>query len=609
MKKFAGIALVLLTALWPLASRAQVDGGSTDLFLGTCTPDSYEANNDISTAKPVTEGTIGNLTACDNDENDWYSITVPANAGIVVDIAFLHAHADLDLYLYDAAATGTPVHSSSSTSDNEKVYKMIFATQTNVLIKVLNYDWEDSMWAPYTMTVAIHPGGYDPCAPDDSYEPNDTSATAKPVTAGSPITNLIGCDEDWYSISVPANNGIVVDATFLDDDGNLDLYLYDAAATATSLHSSLSYTDNERVYKELFTTATNVLIRVRQSAYGLPERVSYTLTVALHPGGFDPCAPDDGHEPNDTSATAKPITAGSEVTGLVACDDDWYSLSVPADNGLVVDATFLDDDGNIDLYLYEAGATPTQLHSSTSYTDNERVYAELFDAATNVLIRVRSDGSRSQQAYSLTATLHAGGYDPCSPDDSYEPNDDEAHAAALTVPGTFTSLVGCDSDWYSFSLPAGQGATVDIDFTDDDADLDLYIYEAADTSTAVDSSTGTSDTEEVCADPVSAATDMLIRVRNFSQSSGGTSDYTMTVTLQNTQCSGSSPDGGVVTTDASATDTSGGQDTRNGGTDAASADAGDGGGGGCLCSGARLSGSGALLVLGLALVAVRRRRR
>jgi len=462
-------------------------------------------------------------------------------------------------------------------------------------------------------------GGQGPCSAD-SNEPNDDFSAATAVSVPGSFPGLTACeDDDWFSFTVPADSGLVVDLTFLHADADLDLFIYDAAATGTSLHSSAGVDDNEKVVIEHLAAATPLLVKVKNYS-GSSRWAAYSLDITTHPGGFDPCVDDDAREDNDDSSSPSALTAAGAVPGLVGCDEDWYSFSVPAANGVSVDIDFLDADANLNLYLYDAAATTTSLHSSTSSTDNESTYLEVVDQATQLLIRVdNSDESNYLTAdYTLTVGLHPGSYEPCANEDSYEPNDDEVRAAPITAPGTLADLLGCDQeDWYSFTAPANNRVTVDIAFLDDDADLDMSLYDASDTSFSLDSSSSTSDNETVEASAFCEDKPLFVKVRNFDFGNELSATYTMTVTFTPEDCNTTTTDAGTTPTDSGTTPTDSGttqNDAATSGTDSGGGGGGDDGGGddgGCLCSARGSSGTGILLLVGLALLGleVRRRRR
>ena len=108
---------------------AAAGAGVLNISLDPCAgmDDSYEENDDCSTAAAVSDGTITGLFASATDP-DHYSTCVDDGATIDIDILFIDAQADMDLFLWDAAdfncGTGfgtTDLANGFSVSDNETI--------------------------------------------------------------------------------------------------------------------------------------------------------------------------------------------------------------------------------------------------------------------------------------------------------------------------------------------------------------------------------------------------------------------------------------------------------------------------------------------------------
>ena len=84
-------------------------------------------------------------------------------------------------------------------------------------------------------------------------EPNDTAATAAPITPGVDMGPAAICegptvDEDWYKFTVPATaTTVTVAIQFVDAIGDLDLQVYSTADTQNPVGQSRGFTDGETV--------------------------------------------------------------------------------------------------------------------------------------------------------------------------------------------------------------------------------------------------------------------------------------------------------------------------------------------------------------------------
>jgi len=131
------------------------------------------------------------------------------------------------------------------------------------------------------------------CSRDDSYEDNEAAAQAKTITVPGTITNLVGCDDDWYAFSAPAGHGVRVTITFVDAQADLDLYIYAASNPARSLDSSASTGNSEQVTAGPFGAVTPLLVEVRNfdNNLGGNKLADYTMTIQFEAApGNDTCA-------------------------------------------------------------------------------------------------------------------------------------------------------------------------------------------------------------------------------------------------------------------------------------------------------------------------------
>jgi hypothetical protein len=319
-----------------------------------------------------------------------------------------------------------------------------------------------------------------PCT-DDSYEPNNSAADAKAITLSSnstttTVTGLKACDgeDDWFSFSVPRFKGVRVSLGFAHADSDLDLYLHTAADAVRALDSSTGTGDGEEVSVDLFTDATDLLVRVRNYSR---RPAAYTMTIVIAPpggadGGRTACAPDqvadggvvsrdagggscveDTYEPNDTAADAKTLTLDVDGTtnlaDLKTCGpDDWFKFAVPAAKKVSVTMDFLHADSDLDLSIHLASDPTSALDFSNGLTNQEVVDAVFFGAA-EALVHVKNYSVRPA-AYSLTIELT----DAECPADRMEEND-TAETARLLADAVYDGLTACpgDADHYRFTVP------------------------------------------------------------------------------------------------------------------------------------------------------------
>jgi len=168
----------------------------------------------------------------------------------------------------------------------------------------------------------------------DTYEPNDSQATAKPLQAGVPgFISFLG-DRDWYAVAVTQPGSILSLTLTTTAAGPVDLRytLYRPDGT-TVINSGLDGNgmDGPTRLEDVLPVAevgTYYLVVSDDRDDDASIEVGYALALALE---VDP-DPRDRTERNDDFGHAVPITSGSPVTqGFLAtrADEDWYRIEAP----------------------------------------------------------------------------------------------------------------------------------------------------------------------------------------------------------------------------------------------------------------------------------------
>ncbi|MCB9674961.1 MAG: hypothetical protein H6737_07585 [Alphaproteobacteria bacterium] len=117
----------------------------------------------------------------------------------------------------------------------------------------------------------------------------------------------------------------------------------------------------------------------------------------------DTCA-DDAQEPNDALDDAMASTGGA---GLVVCStsDDWWVVTVPDGYNLTAEVTFVNDDGDIDAWLYDSAGSV--LDVSQGVSDSEIVlWTNGEGAETDVFLEISLFGG-DRNTYDLAIDVSA----------------------------------------------------------------------------------------------------------------------------------------------------------------------------------------------------------
>ncbi len=205
---------------------------------------------------------------------------------------------------------------------------------------------------------------------DDRYEENDTIESAYDLSAysGTWLSSVDGLgvqyDQDWYEIYAdPGVESIQINCQFTNEDGDIDLALYDAYGNL--LARSQGTSNSEAINYALTSQDGGVFyIQVYYGNQGNTYDLRWTAIL------------DDKYEHNDSLATAYDLTANeqtwlSSINGLgIQYDQDWYKIYVsPGSERVQVDCQFTHSAGNINLSLYNASGTAVAFSSSND--DNE----------------------------------------------------------------------------------------------------------------------------------------------------------------------------------------------------------------------------------------------
>ncbi len=278
------------------------------------------------------------------------------------------------------------------------------------------------------LAVLCAPSASAQCPAADAFEPNDDCLTATPVTPGSyPGLTIdgpaIGENQDFFTISVNNGDILTVDLTFLNANGDVDLYLYDTTTPACGGTAAGDYlirgftaSDNESVSWANSTGAAETYT-IMVDFYDLSTTSpcnDYDLTVSVAP---DPCAgSDDGLEDNDDCASAVAMVDGTTAGLFVSkTDDDYYEVQVADGDTLTVDILFSDALGDLDLELYLDNAdcvADINVAGSFSTTDNESVsYTNTSGGVLTMYVHVyhwASDTTSDCNNYDLVITGSGG---------------------------------------------------------------------------------------------------------------------------------------------------------------------------------------------------------
>jgi hypothetical protein len=188
---------------------------------------------------------------------------------------------------------------------------------------------------------------------------------------------------------------------------------------------------------------------------------------------------DDGLEDNDTQGAPREISFPGFDQSLMSCggDSDWYAIYLTAKTRINIDVLYSIAGGNVDVALY--APTGELLALATSGNDDDGI-SQLGPATGMYTLHVYTtappDGYKGN-TYRLVL-------DGCL-EDTFENNDSMAFPRAITLPYD-ESLRSCpdDNDWFSFNVPVGATAEINVEYIWANGDVDIYMRDAAGTVVA-----------------------------------------------------------------------------------------------------------------------------
>ncbi len=420
-----------------------------------CTPrdDEYEPNDSLDEPAPLDEPGLYEDLRLLPDNEDWFAFEVCDGGTLDVALRFLHERGDLDLIVFNEA--GDEVGASRGVGDGELVVGRDLPAGLYVA-KVFGFG-EDPTRYDLVWGVAC-PAQVE----DDRFEENDNRRQAPRLEPGGhPELMITADDEDWFVVDTCRAGTLTVGITFLNDDGDLDLALFDGAGD--ELGSSLSMDDNEEVVLEELAGGP-VFIMVE--GWGGAEN-AYHLQIALD------CEPrvDDEWEDNDVFAEAAPMEEG-DYDGLrvLPRDDDWYLVDVACEGGTLDVAIGMDPEaGDLNLEVWSSGEELL----AESATDGGLERLSLPDLAADLYaVRVYGQGGAWNDYWLSTVISCPRGED----DDDFEENDSLLSAAPL-LPGFYDTLVWLDVDVYALDVCEAGTLTTRLFFAHDDGNLDLVVLD------------------------------------------------------------------------------------------------------------------------------------
>ncbi len=422
-----------------VAAYVPPDISNYTLNITNLVDDAFEQNDNLAAASTLAKGSYGNLFLADSD---YYNISLNADDNLTAQVARIGGTGYFDLVLF--APNGTELqsmrHFSTSTLGNLVLRNApVTGLYTIKLNPSQTYDYGN-----YSLLLAD--------ANDDIFEDNDGFATAALLTkSGISYGNLALFDDDYYNVSLIANENISVSLTRTTGVGAFNVSLFSIDQT-TELWYSNNIGSGHRVIAAHVPSSGAYTIRVRPvgGAWG-----NYSLNIAN--------LTDDAFEHNDTLASATELIVGTTYGSLCLYDVDVYKVYLTAGQNVSFNyyssmSLFVQGTVNVTLYapdqstvLFRVDNVEATSYMMMYYTFSVTLFTKPVSATGFYYLLITPNQQSCVDSYQLKI---GNAYD-----DRYEDND-LAGIAAEVVKFTNYYLALFDDDFFKIYLASGDSLRV-----------------------------------------------------------------------------------------------------------------------------------------------------
>jgi hypothetical protein len=422
----------------------------------------FEPNDTQPAAARIEAGTSYRGYICDDSDEDWFKLAVPAGRQLTVDLHNLPADFDLAVHHPDGSFAVSSVE--NGVADERAIVAATIAG--DYTIRVYGFSGSHSSADTYSLRalVGVAPGAG--CG--EWFEPNESFDAASAIQIGQSYSGLIcdASDQDWFRFSLAAGDDAAVDLFGLPAD--YDLFVYNPQGTLVG-ESRAGGTGDERVGL-IALSAGDYRARVVGYAGASDAMQPYSLRVTASAVAGGGCG--ESFEPNDTAETAAALQPATSQAGYIcsAGDEDWFQLTAISGDGIDVALTSLPADYDVEL----RGPGGQVIGSSASGGRADEAVSVVAEATGSYHLRVYGyDGAfNATDTYELIVFVRSL---PLACGDTFEPNEDFAAATAIQAGEPIWGHIctAVDEDWFKVTLRAGDALRAILDNLPADFDLEL----------------------------------------------------------------------------------------------------------------------------------------
>ncbi|MFP4599090.1 MAG: hypothetical protein ACLFVJ_12605 [Persicimonas sp.] len=447
-------------------------------------PDQFENNDSAGEAAELTAGSYDDLFLCSGtpvNDDDYYSVYVPAGATLTADVFFSHDDGNIDL---EIQGNGTTETSDSQTDDEQAVLTNSSSVGESFIVKVHGVG---SFQTDYTMDLALSFAG---SCTDDQFDPNENDDPAS-ISEGAYDLTLCEDTEDWFEFTLADGEQATINMELRHRLGDIDMALYDSNGNEVASSETTDNLENIEYTNSTGSSATYELAVFPKD--GVFLRNSYDLWLEL--GSNSPSAPfcTDPYERNDDTESSYSLDFDDDpqVADAIMCstEADWYQVDLASGTSYDFNV-FFDHSADFDLAIEVRDGNGNPIDDA----DGDAIEFNAHSSDNDELTTFSAPHSSGTETYFLGVKQMGGDdtvegdyymyFDETSascPEDSHEPNNRSADRSSLDE--GVHALGMCpnsgegsnpEEEYFEFVPDADGTITVDVYFDDTAVEMEGY---------------------------------------------------------------------------------------------------------------------------------------
>ncbi|KNY30125.1 S8 family serine peptidase [Pseudobacteroides cellulosolvens] len=300
------------------------------------------ANHSFSSPQLINQGTVFG-TMDTTYAQDIYSISLQASTAYKFTLTGIAQGDDYDLYLYNSSGIEIGRSTYSSNYDESITYTPTVTGTYFISVEKFTFGSSSQHHNYQLMAYATNNS-------PDSFEPNDSEDTAKPITVNTTInpTLNISTDEDWFELNTAKTGKISVTMKSIPVNCDYDVEVY--KGDGSLIGGSYASSNKDEVSACLINAPGKYYIRVYSYSGFSPSDTYELKAVVVTPDEFEP-----NEKLNDVMSESRPeINLETSSYGTIdnVDDTDCYSFLVSRNTKVSVKLQNVPYGTDYDVYLY-----------------------------------------------------------------------------------------------------------------------------------------------------------------------------------------------------------------------------------------------------------------